>query len=157
MLNSDYKIVSLSGGQLEIIASRDVMFALLFIGLGLIPTVFFTYRMFKSGSLFPGWAILMFGAPFILVGCLSLRTGTLTLDKNTDTASFHEPKRFSHSDTVVPLHSLQYATIRTMRASSYIAVVLESGDSLTFAASTQQGGKGRAVEAINRYIGAKVH
>ncbi len=157
MFPSDYQISNLADNQLRIAAPGQILFAALLIAVGLVPTGFFLYRIVKSSSLYPALGILLFGLPVIFCGLIVSRGGSLTLDKSSDTALFRMPKLLWHTDTVVPLHTVQYATIRTMRGSSYIAVVLTNGDALTFADSTQQGGKGRAVEAINRFLGVEAH
>ncbi len=156
LLDSAYEVLRLAGGGLQIVDPGDKAFGSVILTMGVIPTAFFVYRIVKSGSLFPAWGILLFGLPLLYAGLLPFRGGTLTLDRSSNKATFHQPVFLWHSDNTVPLDSLSHAEIRSMRSSDYIAVVLANGDALTFSGSSQQNGKGRAVVAINQYIGASV-
>ncbi len=155
LLEATYQVSRLSGGQLQIVEETEAGFGLILLLCGIVPTLFFIYRIYKSKSFFPAWGILVFSCPILYSAAMVLRTGSLTLDRSANTALLHKPVFFWHRDTVIPLDAIQRAEIRTMRSTDYIAIVLTSGVAMTFADSTQENGKGQAVEAINRYIAAR--
>ena len=152
LLQATYEVSRLAGGQLKVIEEVEAGFGLLLLLCGLIPLLFFLYRMYKTQSLFPAWGILLFACPALFAAAMVSRTGSLTLDKAANTALFHRPVWFWHSDILIPLSTVRRAEVRNMRSSDYIAIVLDDGEAMSFADSSQEGGKGEAVEAINRYI-----
>jgi hypothetical protein len=67
----------------------------------------------------------------------------------------HQPSFFWHKDLTIPLDSIRYARLMPTRNGAWIALVLKNGDMLSFEDSNDKGGKGRAAEAINEYIGTR--
>jgi hypothetical protein len=64
----------------------------------------------------------------------------------------HEPSFFWHTDSTIPLTAVRHAEIRSVRSSTYIALVLADGEAIGFSTANGEFGKGRAADAINRYI-----
>ena len=147
-----YQITSLSGGRLQISEQPQFFSGFLFLLMGLIPSLFFIYRMVKSKSFFPAFGLL-FGFVFLFGAVKFLSTGSLTLDRRHNTAEIYSPSWLWHRDFTIPLNSIHRAEIRSMRSTDYVVLILDDGSDLTFADSSQEDGKGQAVKAINGYIG----
>jgi hypothetical protein len=156
IFDSSYRVVHLADGRLQVVCPPEYAFALPFVIVALVCISFFLYRAYRSRTLYPLYGILIFGIPLIICVMMVLQSGSATFDHSSDRVVLHKPRFFWHYDETIPLGSLRYARIRSMRASTYIVLVTKDGEDFTFANSSGQDGQGQAAEAINRYIGATV-
>ncbi|GAB0120202.1 hypothetical protein [Acidisoma sp. 7E03] len=149
----DYVIETLANGALLVKQPPDYLFGLVFILPGFITLGFFLYRVFNTRTAFPLWGALIFSVPLFLAGLFVMTTGSLTLDKASNTALFHKTVWLWHDDFTVPLDQLRYARVRDRGASDYIVIGLGDGGEISFGDANQDGGKVQAAFAINRYLG----
>ncbi len=156
MIYTSYEQTLLPGGQLYVTSKPSYFFFAATALIGIVPSYSFVRALLRGRSLFPLWGFVIWTLPWLLISFVWLRTGSLTLARSSDTARLHRPVLLWHSDTVVPLHTIRYAEVRSFRASTYLALILQNGSGLRFADPDQERGKGEAAEAINRYMGSSI-
>ena len=156
MLGMHYIVRVLAGGELSVVAPPYLEMSLPPFFVALISTIFFCYRAFKARSLFPLIGVVIFAFPSYFAAYLAGRGGSLTLDRTTNIAVLIQPSLMGHKQERLRMTDIQYAQIRSGRSSTWIALVMKDGSSESFSDSTDQGGKGEAVQAINDYLGVRM-
>lgn len=147
-----YVVEQFADGSLKVWEQPSYLFGAIFVLPGLAGVAFMVYRAIRSRSAVPLVGILFF-AFFIFGGLRAMNTGSLTLDRSRNLASFHDPSWLWHDDYSVRLDEIHYADIRTGSHDSALVVVLNNGDRLQLGDMDQSTAKGRAAHAINQYIG----
>ncbi|GGG97244.1 hypothetical protein [Silvibacterium dinghuense] len=148
-----YLVQALSGGGLLITEQPAYLFGACFAVPAMLSALFFLYRAVRARSFYPLLGILVFCAPFFCASVLVTKAGSLTLDRSSNTATFHVPKFFGYDTFTVPLDEIHFAEVRDRGQADYIRVVLKDGSGLSFSDANQDTGNGRAAHAINQYIG----
>lgn len=154
--SSAFEVVRLSGGQLQVIATRPYLSILPMLLIVVISTCFFMYRAIHSHTWWPLLGLVIWCLPWTIAVLMCLRGGSVTLDRAADTAQLHQPSFFWHKDATIPLHSIRYARIQSTRNGIWIALVLQDGGAVSFSDSSDQSGQREAAEAINEYLGTSI-
>jgi len=147
-----YVVERAADGSLKVWEQPSYLFGAIFVLPGLAGVAFSVYRAIRIRNPGPLIGILFF-CFFIFGGLRAMNTGSLTLDRSRNLASFHDPSWLWHDDFSVPLDRVHYADLRTGSHDSALIVILNNGDRLQLGDMDQATGKGRAAHAINEYIG----
>jgi hypothetical protein len=99
--------------------------------------------------------LLVVLVPIFLGGLGALTSNSqLEFSHQTETLMIRRSKfGFFHSEVVMPLDSVRYATVQTPRGANRLVVVLNSGEVLSTGSATVRGGYYEAANAINDFLG----